>query len=279
MARLRSRAGSSSSRAWPSPRWPWWRYGAAACCRSAREDRRSSQQQTVDRRRPTRRRAASGGALTPTQIYQKYSPGVVEVVSTFCRPSGSRAFFGPSSRLSAGARLGLRRLERRLHPDQRPRGLATTARRRGPSTVVFKGKGSQTTTRHRARSWASTTPATWRCSRSTRPRRRRSTRSRSATRARSQVGEPVVAIGNPLGYDFSLTSGIVSATDRNLQSPNGSTIPNGIQTDAAINEGNSGGPLIDVERPRDRHQRADRLAVGRQPGSRLRRADRHGGQP
>jgi S1-C subfamily serine protease len=60
-----------------------------------------------------------------------------------------------------------------------------------------------------------------------------------------EVGEPVVAIGNPLGYDFTLTSGIVSATDRNLQSPNGSTISNGIQTDAAINEGNSGGPLID----------------------------------
>ena len=59
------------------------------------------------------------------------------------------------------------------------------------------------------------------------------------------MGEPVVAIGNPLGYDFSVTSGIVSATDRNLQSPNGSIIGNGIQTDAAINEGNSGGPLFD----------------------------------
>ena len=59
------------------------------------------------------------------------------------------------------------------------------------------------------------------------------------------VGEPVVAIGNPLGYDFSITSGIVSATGRSLQAPNGMTIPNGIQTDAAINQGNSGGPLID----------------------------------
>jgi len=59
------------------------------------------------------------------------------------------------------------------------------------------------------------------------------------------IGEPVVAIGNPLGYDFSITSGIVSATGRSLQSPNGMTIPNGIQTDAAINQGNSGGPLID----------------------------------
>ena len=56
----------------------------------------------------------------------------------------------------------------------------------------------------------------------------------------------MVAIGNPLGYDFSITSGIVSATGRSLQAPNGQTIPNGIQTDAAINQGNSGGPLIDA---------------------------------
>jgi putative serine protease PepD len=61
-----------------------------------------------------------------------------------------------------------------------------------------------------------------------------------------QPGEAVVAIGNPLGFDFSVTSGIVSAVHRNLQSPNGSVIPNGIQTDAAINSGNSGGPLFDA---------------------------------
>jgi S1-C subfamily serine protease len=59
------------------------------------------------------------------------------------------------------------------------------------------------------------------------------------------VGAPVVAIGNPLGYDFSITSGIVSAVGRTLQAPNGMRIPDGIQTDAAINQGNSGGPLID----------------------------------
>ena len=60
------------------------------------------------------------------------------------------------------------------------------------------------------------------------------------------VGQEVVAIGNPLGLDFSLSSGVVSATDRELQSPNGATITGGIQTDAAINPGNSGGPLIDA---------------------------------
>jgi S1-C subfamily serine protease len=59
------------------------------------------------------------------------------------------------------------------------------------------------------------------------------------------VGEPVVAIGNPLGYDFSITSGIVSAIGRSIRGPTNQLIPNVIQTDAAINPGNSGGPLID----------------------------------
>ena len=60
------------------------------------------------------------------------------------------------------------------------------------------------------------------------------------------VGQEVVAIGNPLGLDFSLSSGVVSATNRELQSPNGATITGGIQTDAAINPGNSGGPLFNA---------------------------------
>ncbi len=61
-----------------------------------------------------------------------------------------------------------------------------------------------------------------------------------------KVGEAVVAIGNPLGLDLSLSSGVVSAVNRELQSPNGATITGGIQTDAAINPGNSGGPLFDA---------------------------------
>ena len=63
--------------------------------------------------------------------------------------------------------------------------------------------------------------------------------------AKVAIGQWVVAIGNPLGYDFSLTQGIVSGIGRDLQAPNGAVIPNGIQTDAAINQGNSGGPLLD----------------------------------
>jgi S1-C subfamily serine protease len=61
----------------------------------------------------------------------------------------------------------------------------------------------------------------------------------------TEVGDPVYAIGNPFGLDRTMTAGIVSATDRDIQAPNGLTIPNAIQTDAAINHGNSGGPLLD----------------------------------
>jgi S1-C subfamily serine protease len=60
-----------------------------------------------------------------------------------------------------------------------------------------------------------------------------------------RVGDPVVAIGNPFGLDRTVTAGIVSALQRQIQAPNGWSISHVIQTDAAINPGNSGGPLID----------------------------------
>jgi putative serine protease PepD len=66
-----------------------------------------------------------------------------------------------------------------------------------------------------------------------------------ANSSTAEVGDPVYAIGNPFGLDRTMTAGIVSATGRDIQAPNGLTIPNAIQTDAAINHGNSGGPLLD----------------------------------
>ena len=59
-----------------------------------------------------------------------------------------------------------------------------------------------------------------------------------------EVGEGVVAIGSPFGLEGTITAGIVSALGRDIQSPNGYPIANTIQTDAAINHGNSGGPLL-----------------------------------
>ncbi len=64
--------------------------------------------------------------------------------------------------------------------------------------------------------------------------------------SRVGVGEGVVAIGSPFGLEETVTSGIVSALHRSMSAPNGFTINDSIQTDAAINHGNSGGPLLDL---------------------------------
>jgi len=60
------------------------------------------------------------------------------------------------------------------------------------------------------------------------------------------VGDPVLAIGNPFDLERTLTTGIVSALQREITAPNGFTITHVIQTDAPINPGNSGGPLLDA---------------------------------
>lgn len=61
------------------------------------------------------------------------------------------------------------------------------------------------------------------------------------------VGQSVLALGNPLGLDASATSGIVSGTNRSLEAQTGYQIPAAIQIDAALNPGNSGGPIVDLD--------------------------------
>jgi S1-C subfamily serine protease len=62
-----------------------------------------------------------------------------------------------------------------------------------------------------------------------------------------QVGDPVYAIGNPFDLERTLTTGVISALQREITAPNGFTINHVLQTDAPINPGNSGGPLLNVE--------------------------------
>ncbi len=63
---------------------------------------------------------------------------------------------------------------------------------------------------------------------------------------RVQVGDPAYAIGNPFGLDWTLTTGVISALNRQITSPSGAAIHHVLQTDASLNPGNSGGPLIDA---------------------------------
>ena len=60
------------------------------------------------------------------------------------------------------------------------------------------------------------------------------------------IGTEVVAIGSPFGFEGSVTSGLVSGINRSIPAPNGYTIPDAIQTDAPVNPGNSGGPLVNL---------------------------------
>lgn len=62
-----------------------------------------------------------------------------------------------------------------------------------------------------------------------------------------RVGEQAIAIGNPFGYEGTMTVGIISAVGRSIPATTGFQIPEAIQTDAAINPGNSGGPLLDAQ--------------------------------
>src|SRR5271154_3931509 len=62
-----------------------------------------------------------------------------------------------------------------------------------------------------------------------------------------QVGDPVLAIGNPFDLERTLTTGVISALQRQITAPNGFTIDNVLQTDAPINPGNSGGPLLNIQ--------------------------------
>jgi putative serine protease PepD len=62
-----------------------------------------------------------------------------------------------------------------------------------------------------------------------------------------EVGDPVIAIGSPFGLQGTLTTGVISALGREIESPNGFTIENAVQTDAALNNGNSGGPVLDTQ--------------------------------
>ena len=179
--------------------------------------------------------------LTPKQVYDKNVGSVVEIQSTF---AGTTDIYGQSSGGGQGIGTGFV-VSKDGYILTNAHVVSESGQAASQVTVVFKSSGSNGTQIPATVVGAdeSSDVALLKIDPSQAPALVPVTLGDSS---KVQVGEQVVAIGNPLGLDFSLSSGVVSATNRSLQSPNGATITGGIQTDAAINPGNSGGPLFDA---------------------------------
>ncbi|MCX6364296.1 MAG: trypsin-like peptidase domain-containing protein [Actinobacteria bacterium] len=189
--------------------------------------------------------ADAAGELTPLQIYQQEGAGVVEVLASF-GGDGSGSPSAPSYPSGQGLGTGFL-VSSDGYILTNDHVITNSGQVANAVVVVFKSRDASDADGTRVKATviggdAATDVALLKIDPSQAPVLHPLA---LADSTKVQVGEPVVAIGSPLGLSFSLSSGIVSATDRTLRSPTGAVISGGIQTDAAINTGNSGGPLID----------------------------------
>ena len=190
--------------------------------------------------------AARTDALTPAEIYERSAAGVVEVLASFSATGGTTPY-GPASGTAQALGSGFV-VSKECHILTNAHVVNDNGQQATAVSVVFKIKqGGDTETTELPATIVGSDDTSDVALLEVDPAKAPALQPLELGDSSAvQVGEQVVAIGNPLGYDFSVTSGIVSAINRNLQSPNGSVIADGIQTDAAINEGSSGGPLIDA---------------------------------
>jgi putative serine protease PepD len=164
------------------------------------------------------------------EIYAQAAPSVVAISAT---SQSSGAFGGPQGDTGSGVVVSAKGLV--LTNDHVVSG--------GPSiTVQFGGAGGPTRVARVVGVDASNDLALL----AVKPGALRLTPLHFADSADVHVGDPAFAIGNPYTYDQTLTVGVISALDRSITSPNGATISGVIQTDAALNPGNSGGPLLNA---------------------------------
>jgi putative serine protease PepD len=179
----------------------------------------------------------ASGELTPRQVYERDATGVVAVRATLAA-TGSRSPFGP------GPEAGGQRTATGSGIELSSAGLLVTNDHvvDGASAVTVSLDGEKGTTR-RATVLAvdrSKDLALLRISPEGMTLHPLSLADSSST----QVGDAAYAIGGPYGLNWTLTTGVVSAVNRQIQAPDEATISHVIQTDAALNPGNSGGPLI-----------------------------------
>ena len=179
----------------------------------------------------------AGGALTTNQIFRRDAPGVVQVTSTQIvqTPAQPLFGFGPSTQQEKALGSGFvmdkaGHIVTNYHVVANARSVEVSFSNSDNLKARIVGADPSTdiaVLQVDAKSRA-LTPVPF------------------GNSDRVRVGDSVVAIGNPLGYDRSMTAGIVSAVQRAITAPNQYPIDHVIQTDAPINHGNSGGPLINV---------------------------------
>jgi S1-C subfamily serine protease len=169
---------------------------------------------------------AAGAALTVNQIYRRSGPGVVQITSTLG---------------AAGQRSG-RSLGSGFVIDKQGHIVTNYHVVNGATSIEVRFSNDDTLKATLVGSDPSTDLALLRVAAS----REALTPLTLADSTRVEVGDSVVAIGNPFGLERTVTAGIVSALQRAVQAPNGFSIDHVIQTDAPINHGNSGGPLLDT---------------------------------
>jgi putative serine protease PepD len=176
--------------------------------------------------------------LTPREVYERDARGVVAI-----RATSSAA---PQSLSPFGAEQGTRQTDTGTGIVLSTSGLIVTndhvVERAGTITVSLDGSSGQT----RQASVIATDPSHDLALLKISPNGLTLHPLSLANSSATQVGDPAYAIGNPFGLNWTLTTGVVSALNRQIKAPDEATISHVIQTDAALNPGNSGGPLINA---------------------------------
>ena len=176
---------------------------------------------------------SSGGAMTPREIYRRDSKGVVSITADVER-KGSNIFGAPESQSGKSSGSG-------FVIDKQGTILTNAHVVDGAKKVSVRFSNDKTADAKVLGADRSSDIAVLQID----PDGLDLTALPLASAKDVKVGDPVVAIGDPFGRAFSLTTGVVSAKRRSIEGLNGFAINDVIQTDAAINPGNSGGPLID----------------------------------
>jgi len=178
----------------------------------------------------------TGGGLSAEEIYREDGPGVVQITATSVQQSPSDPFnlFPPSSQTSQSLGSG-------FVIDKAGHIITNYHVIEGAQKVQVSFSGQDELAAKLVGEDRSTDIAVLKVDEHARALNPLPLGSSSSL----VVGDPVYAIGNPFGLTRTLTTGVVSALQRQIVAPNSLPIENVIQTDAAINHGNSGGPLID----------------------------------